>query len=176
MNISSKQLNLLHHTLGLRPDQRQPYRNHFVAGPGHHDQADLLALVCAGLMTREPAPKFCAPGDEVFRCTEDGAEYALERLPKPPKRTRYDEYLDADYGHSFAEWLCIDPPEVETRTDWSTRKTEYRMVRNRYGISRRSSTVVGEWKPTKKEAKASYKAALKKHKDQVRSWRTGVEA
>lgn len=40
----NNQLKLLHHTLGLRPDMREPYRNHFVAGPGHHDQADGVAI------------------------------------------------------------------------------------------------------------------------------------
>ena len=53
---SPQQIELLHHTLGLSPRCREPYRNHFVAGPGHHAQADLLELVRLGLMERARAP------------------------------------------------------------------------------------------------------------------------
>ncbi|WP_395406261.1 hypothetical protein ACHMW6_06210 [Pseudoduganella sp. UC29_106] len=167
MNIS-----LLHHSLGVRPDRREPFRNHFVAGEGHHDMPDLLKLVEAGYMVRRPAPAFCGHGDEVFYVTEAGRAFALDNLPPPPKKSRYDEYLDADYGHSFATWLCIDVPQVEHRTiylEGGKWREECRLVRTGYGDYRKPR-IEGEWKPTKKEAKASYKTALKKHQDQMRAW------
>ena len=34
VSIPEQQLRLLHHTLGLRPDQRESHRNHYLAGPG----------------------------------------------------------------------------------------------------------------------------------------------
>lgn len=88
---TQRQVELLHHTLGLSIDHRDPYRNHFVAGPGHHDMPDLEVLEALGLMARSPTPKFCADGDIVFRVTDAGRAVALDSLPPPPKPTRYGE-------------------------------------------------------------------------------------
>lgn len=150
MSPTPAQLNLLHHTLGLRPDQRNPFRNHFMAGPGHHDQPDLEALEAAGLMVRGKPPVFCDQSDVLFRVTDAGRALALDLLPQPPKRTRYEQFLCADCGLSFAEWLGIDRPRIEIcgyfRPGGAVRMT--------------SSRATGEWKPTRKEAKDSYKAVL----------------
>lgn len=154
--VTEQQLALLHHTLGVTPKRREPYRNHFVAGQGHHDLADLKVLQEAGLMGRSPTPAFCDVDDMVFHVTDAGRAFALDNLPQPPKLTKYGEYLDADTGHSFADFLGINPPRLET--DFPLRgPTLYRYARCdwRYKVD-----VVGEWKPTKKEAKATYKAAL----------------
>lgn len=162
--VTEQQLGLLHHTLGLTPKRRQPYRNHFVAGQRHHDLADLQALEQAGLMGRSPTPAFCDVDDMVFHVTEAGKALAIEKLPQSPKLTRYGEYLDSDTGHSFAEFLGINLPRLEY--DFPLRgPTLYRYVRRdwRYAVD-----VVGEWKPTKKEAKATYKAALRAKKAQQR--------
>lgn len=43
-NPTEQQIELLHHALGMRPGQREGRRNHFVAGPGHYDMANLEAL------------------------------------------------------------------------------------------------------------------------------------
>lgn len=161
--ITSNQLAVLHHTLGLRPNQRNAYRNHFVAGHGHHDKPHLEALVSAGLMVRVQSPGFLGEGDEVFACTSAGKEYAEEHLPMPPpppKLTKFDEFQDADTGYSFAEYLGIRKPEYEYRR--SGKRGEYRMFRREYDYSR---DVEGEWAPTKKAAKASYKAALQAYKE-----------
>lgn len=162
MNVTPHMLHLLHHALGLRPDRRESFRNHFLAGPGHHDQADLEALESAGLMKRAKTPVFCADGDVTFVCTDAGKNYAIDNLPPQPpepKRNNYREYLDADYGHSFSEWLGINKPEYEVRGAWG--KYEYRMFRrNRPYTWGAWGAVSGDWKPTKKEAKASYKNAL----------------
>jgi hypothetical protein len=160
------QVHLLHHTLGVTPQRRAPYRNHFVASRGHDDLLDLKALEAAGLMARSRTPKFCDPDDMVFHVTDAGRDFALENLPQPPKRTRYEEYLDADTGHSFVEFLGINPPRVEWNREWGN-ASRYRYVRLDW---RYRQEVIGEWKPSKKEAKASYKAALKKHNDEARAW------
>lgn len=161
--ITSNQLAVLHHTLGLSPNQRNAYRNHFVAGHGHYDTPHLEALVSVGLMARVKAPAFLADGDEVFSCTPAGKEYAEEHLPMPPpppKLTKFEEFQDADTSHSFAEYLGIRKPEYELRGYWGS--LEHRMFRRRqYDYSR---DVEGEWAPTKKAAKASYKAALQAFK------------
>lgn len=155
MNITPHMLHLLHHTLGLRPDRRESFRNHFLAGPGHHDQSDLEALEAAGLMCKRNAPAFCGEGDIVFSCTDAGKDYAVENLPPEPPRTRYDDYLRSEYSDSFADYLGINKPKFETRGSWNN--YEYRMYRStRYDYY----DVVGEWKPTRKAAKESYKTVL----------------
>lgn len=155
ITTTGHQLNLLHHTLGVTPTRREPYRNYFVAGPNHHDMSDLEALEDAGLMIRTRKPDFLKQSDIVFAVTDAGRSYALDNLQQPPKRTKYDEFLDADYGHDFAEWLGITLPRVEYDRDGNCQFTR---VRRGNGWTER---IEGEWKPTKKEAKASYKEALK---------------
>ena len=161
--VTEKQLGLLHHTLGVRPDRRDPYRNYFLAGPGRHDQADLEALEAAGMMARSAAPAFCPADDIVFRTTEEGRAFALDNLPQPPKLTRYGEYMDADTGLSFTEYLGIRLPRV----DWNYEtgeKCRYRYTRLDWHYS---IDVQGEWKPTKKAAKESYKEALARYHGKV---------
>lgn len=157
--ITTHQLHLLHHTLGLDERRREPWRNYFMAGDGHHDQPDLEALEAAGLMRRGRTPSFCDDGDVLFICTDAGKDYAIEQLPAPRKRTRYQQFMDDDYGHSFAEWLGIDLPRVESNYRYG-KDCRWRYVRRDYC----SITVAGEWAPTKKAAKASYKAALAAHR------------
>lgn len=94
----------------------------------------------------------------------DGIEYGDVVDYVPPKLTgrqqaakcNYQEYLDADYGHDFAEWLGINVPQVEYNG-----RGECRM--SRLG-NYRDSSIYGEWCKTKKAAKASYKDALKKYR------------
>lgn len=165
------QVSLLHHTLGLSERRREPYRNHFVASEKHSDIRHLEALERAGLMERRPAPKFLNQGDIVFAVTDAGHEAALAALPKPRKRTRYEEYLDADGcgGDSFGEFLCGSKlPQFESEYDYRAGRYHYRyrMYRRAYAhdYDRHGyRDVESEWCATKKDAKASYKAALKAH-------------
>lgn len=150
IEITSGQLGLLHHTLGINERRRSPFRNHFMAGPGHYAQADLEALESHGLMVRGQTPGFCDPGDALFRVTEAGREHAIAALPAPRKRSRYEEYLDADVGYSFAEFLGIEVPQRDYSRDRRTPK-HFRLV---------SKLAKGGYAPTLKDAKASYKAAL----------------
>lgn len=152
--ITPAQLHLLHHTLGVTPERRTPYRNHFVAGDGHHDMPDLLALEAAGLMKRSSTPKFCEQGDIVFTCTPAGQDHAALNLPMPPKRSRYWEFRDSDCGNSFAEWLGIEVPRRKYNDCVWRCDPKYNWVRFE------SSKATGEYCKTLKEAKASYKAAL----------------
>jgi hypothetical protein len=158
--ISQDQIRILHHTLGLRTDRREPYRNHYVAGQGHHAQADLDALESAGLMERTRSPGFLAEGDMVFICTKAGIDHAINHIPPEPKRTKYQEYLNSDCGLTFAEWLGIEVPRLEY--DYRGNYRYSRPMRDYSGF------VYGEWKPTKKEAKASYKTALKAWKERFK--------
>ena len=80
--MTVRQMNLARHALGLPNRRRTSYRNHFVAGPGHTDYDDWVALVRAGLATRRKGSPITG-GDDVFYLTRDGAKAALndrERL------------------------------------------------------------------------------------------------
>lgn len=164
-SIVAKHVAILHHALGLTPERRTPYRNHYMAGVGHHSQAELLDLEAAGLMAQGCAPSFCEEGDMLFMCTEAGKAFALERLPLPPKRTKYDEYYHSESSLTFAEWLGIDVPRREQSYDYRTP--------NHFRLKSRRAT--GDYAPTLKEAKASYKAALAANRVQEKAWATGVQ-
>lgn len=94
----------------------------------------------------------------------DGIEYGDVVEYEPPKlnarqyasKRNYNEYLDADSGQNFAEWLGIYVPEFEYHT--MAGKSLCRMFRRGpYG----ARDVQGNWCSTQKAAKASYKQALR---------------
>jgi len=191
VNISKIQLGLLWHTLGLRPecrDSRHAYRNRFIAGSGHSDVTELEALVILGLMGRRKPPAFCDQSEFLYYATESGEKLAIEKMPPAPplpKRTNFDAYLDeSECYDSFSHFLGINRPMFQQRGHWGER--EFRMVRyprgsvhyvtwRHYSLTNWSPyatlEVAGDWAPTQKEAKASYKESLKKYQIEERSKR-----
>lgn len=162
------QLELLQHTLGLSEERRESYRNYFVAGSGHSDMRHLEALERAGLMERRRSPKFLVDGDIVFAATDAGRDAAVAALPAPRKRTKADDWRDRDGCESFGEFLCGDKlprferrraPRGETGDRFGDQHRMFRMHTACWSDYERE--VEGVWSPTMKEAKASYKAALK---------------
>jgi len=77
-------------------------------------------------------------------------------------KTRYSEFVNADYGHSFAEWLGITVPVLDTRYDF--RNGHQYQYSRWYGCTK----VCGTWEKTMKAAKASYKAAVAAHKKYIK--------
>lgn len=63
MQATPQQVRLLQHTLGLSEHQRRSYRNHFVAGPGHHDMPDLDARQRHACHGPRAARKVCGHAD-----------------------------------------------------------------------------------------------------------------
>jgi hypothetical protein len=111
MKLTEKQLHILQHSLGLdQYGQGNQYRNRFFTGPGSSDFADCNALVEAGLMRDDGAQKMCA-GDHFFYVTEAGIKQVEIQSPSPPKifrsKRRYLEWLDADCGMKFGDWLKL---------------------------------------------------------------------
>ncbi|EPH1406029.1 hypothetical protein MMK79_004767 [Klebsiella oxytoca] len=156
-------IELMQHALGINERNRTPYRNYFLAGDGHADNEMWEKLVSDGFATSRPAPDFVG-GGVLYHVTDKGEELAITSLPEPKKKTRYEEYLDADSCLPFGEWLLgYQLPEVEY-----DRHGKCRMFRcsydTTYGYPRRD--VQSEWCPTKKAAKASYKEALRKSKQE----------
>lgn len=169
--LTARQLEILHHTLGLRPDRRESYRNYFVASEGHHDIEVLRELEALGLMERVPGPSFLAEGSITFMVTGVGKAIALAHLPFPPQLTKYREWIARDCNYSFGDFLTNGRlPKFEQR-GWSwERDVRYRMYREVWDDYDRCHyrDVQGEWMPTKKEAKVSYKIALAAHRNKMK--------
>jgi hypothetical protein len=153
MHVALTQLHILQHSLGLDEYGRgRPYRNHYVAGGDDVNKCRSLADL--GLM-KEHKPTSISGNSPWFSVTPAGINTISEQSPKPPRlsaaKSRYQEYLDVgDCYENFAHFLGYDKPEFETQ--WAMGKPSlYRM---------KSVRAIGEWCPTKKEAKSSYKTAL----------------
>lgn len=155
MNISQSSVELMQHALGINERNREPYRNYFLSS---HEDNEWEELVSKGLATSYPAPNGVC-GDIYYQVTDEGKDVAISQLPEPKKQTKYDEYLDADTCITFAEWLGIKLPEYEWRKRGN--KYEYRMYRETRNQYWHLTRIEGEWMPTMKAAKASYKEALK---------------
>ena len=103
--LSGEQLQILQHALGVDEfGQGEMYRNHFCAGG--RDEDICRSLVDLGLMrtfTRSYLP--------YYNCevTDAGKQAMLAQSPKAPKlsrsQQRYRQWLKADTGRSFIEWL-----------------------------------------------------------------------
>lgn len=159
----SSKIELMQHALGISEHNREPYRNYFLAGEGHTDNPTWQKLVEEGLAKAGPAPKWSC-GDTVYEVTDEGKALAIAALPAAKKRTRYDEYLRSEVCESFWEWLGIELPVYEER-EIGPYKYVYRMVRRSCAWDSYYD-VCGDWMPTKKAAKASYKDALRKQRQE----------
>lgn len=110
MTTTAEQLHILQHALGLaQNDARPAYRRHYVCAPGHHGYDDCEALTAAGLMVKRDSSALTG-GDNCFLVTERGEQVARDAWERAkPKLTRsqrrYREWLDADCGATFGEWL-----------------------------------------------------------------------
>lgn len=109
--MTKEQLQILQHSLGVdeygrTPRGYTPYtRNHFCAGGA--DEATCRELVAMGFMVQHPTIDWLP----YFNCsvTPDGIKAMHKESPPAPKLTagqkRYREFLDADTGESFGQWL-----------------------------------------------------------------------
>ena len=94
--LDDKSLHILRHSLGMDDNGHgNMYRNHYVAGPGHHSYDRLLALVQSGHMEKGDACKFLPSGDEVFYVTEKGRAVAfVPEPPLPPAKRRWKAFRE----------------------------------------------------------------------------------
>lgn len=107
--VSENQLHYMQHALGLdRYGQGSRYRNYFTSGPHCDGWEELNGLVALGLMKRHE-PREITGGLHCFTVTDLGGRYVAAHSEKPPKLTRsqvrYREWLNADTGIPFGEWL-----------------------------------------------------------------------
>jgi hypothetical protein len=109
-------LHILQHSLGVNQyGQGNQYRNHFVTSKGSKDYDGCMELVARGLMTRR-AGNALSGGDDVFFVTPAGIDYVALNSPAPPpekkltrSQRRYRDWVRADSGLDFSEWLGIKP-------------------------------------------------------------------
>lgn len=106
MPLTPKQLEILQHSLGVDQHGQGPmYRNHFCAGSD--DEPACRELIALGYMQHH-ATTAVFPD---FNCsvTAAGKQAVRDESPAPPKLTRsqrrYRDFLKADSGVSFREWL-----------------------------------------------------------------------
>lgn len=76
--MTPRQIELARHALGLTQQRRKSYRNRFMAGPGHADYDEWLAMVTNGDADRVGAESVPLGGDDdIFYLTPSGAQAAL---------------------------------------------------------------------------------------------------
>lgn len=84
--MTPAQRELARHALGLPNRSRTSYRNYFVAGKGHPDYTDWMAMVEAGEAVRREGKTLPFAGDDCFYLTFNAALAARNR----------DEHLDRE--------------------------------------------------------------------------------
>lgn len=170
ITLSEKQLNTIGHSLGINlynaklsndpKDKFIPiefYRNYYCVGSllGFTDEMKHLEEI--GFIE-----KWMHHEQLYFQITSTGIKYFTEYfiqevtntyVPLPKSKNTYNEFLHDDGYGSFSDFLGIEPPTRERSKDG------VRLVSTKY------HTVKGEYCKTLKEAKASYKTALKAFKD-----------
>ena len=110
-SMNPRHLRILQHALGADKYGRGTfYRNRYVVGPDCDGFDDCRALVAAGFMI-DSGPVEWMGCQHSFRVTEAGITAMREASPEPPKLTRserrYREFLNADSGYTFEEWLKV---------------------------------------------------------------------
>lgn len=119
--MNPKLLHILQHSLGCDDYGRTSYRggnegdgcfefsrNRFVTDPGNGDGLLCVELVNLGLM-KDHGAQSIAGGMHCYIVTREGVAAMKQHSPKPPKvsrsRSRYLQFLHADLGCTFAEYL-----------------------------------------------------------------------
>lgn len=115
-SISVEQLNILRHAIGYGDDGQDRYhgraaderRNFFVTYPDAPDWPACKALESLGFLAAR-GPRKMLGGDYLFTVTDEGREVVMLHKPLRKKLTasqrRYQDFLDADSGMTFKDWL-----------------------------------------------------------------------
>ena len=84
MPVEPGDAEIMEHALGIDRKWRRKrdwcYRNHYVAGTGHHAEARVARLCEAGLMVDCGRQPLLRPGERLYRVTAEGG--AFLKLPK----------------------------------------------------------------------------------------------
>ena len=117
-------LHILQHALGRdqygiqRKNGGVDYRNHFCADEGSDDFELCRKAVSDELMT-ERAPSVISGGSHVFIVTAKGVDNVALNSPAEPRLSRsaqrYRDYISADTGLSFAEYMGFGRSKLKRR-------------------------------------------------------------
>lgn len=110
--LTKQQLQFLQHSLGYDQYGRcSTDRNHFVTDEASSDGRVCLELVAMDLMSNDGPRSLCG-GMSVFHVTRKGKDAMRLQSPQPPPpekltpgKQRYRDYIRADSGLSFREWM-----------------------------------------------------------------------
>jgi hypothetical protein len=80
VEITLREMSIIKHLLGL-DYKDSPFRNHFVAGPGHSDIKHLESLVSKGLMEKRSDPFDEVNENYIYHVTDEGRQKAIESHP-----------------------------------------------------------------------------------------------
>lgn len=80
--MTTKQIELARHALGLPNKRKRTYRNRFVAGDGHDDFPEWELMVAEGNAEKRDGSTVPFGGDHIYYLTEQGARLALKRGEK----------------------------------------------------------------------------------------------
>lgn len=166
-SLSAYQMELISHSLGIdiyyslhsrrQSDKILPdkfYRNYFSSGESGDARKTLDELE-----KMEVVKSFLKFGNTIFVVTEFGIEWFRNQFKREvtdkfvmPSRSvvQYQDFLHADCGLTFAEYNGIKLPKFEYNSQYLVR-----MVSTKY------EDVKGDWCELKRDAKSSYKIALK---------------
>ena len=115
-------LQILQHTLGLDQFGRgTKYRNHFVSGEGHHDQAAIMEMVREGLMAEHRVSgSALAGGSFCYYVTAAGEAFIAENSPKPPKLTQSQLRGERrEFGECFESFRDFLRWDLDPERSWN---------------------------------------------------------
>lgn len=172
LKLSENQLNIIGHSIGINlyharlsynpKDKVLPsefYRNYYCVGTPQGFNDDMKYLESIGFIE-----KSMHHNQLYFHITTTGINYFKEMftnevtntyVPLSKSKNTYREFLHDDGYGNFSDYLNIDLPKQERS------KEGIRLVSTKY------NTVKGEYCKTIKEAKISYKTALKTFKNKA---------
>lgn len=176
IELTDSQINTIGHSIGINvyharlsnnpKDKFLPeefYRNYYCVGNEDAFTEEMKQLEEIGFIE-----KWIHGKQLYFEVTKEGVDYfkkyfteeiTCKRKPISKSEERYNDYLDADCGENFKEFLGIEMPEREYS------KEGVRLVSVKY------KNVKGEFSKTLKNAKQSYKESLKNHLSKMKNER-----
>ncbi len=174
ITLSDKQLDIIGHSLGINvyharlssnpKDKFLPnefYRNYYCVGSESIFTEEMKNLEQINFIE-----KWMHGKQLYFQITDEGINYfknyfieeiTCKRKPITKSEETYNQYLDADCGENFVEYLDIQLPERE----WSNKGV--RLVSTKY------KGLCGEFCKTLKDAKISYKLVLRNKLNQIKN-------
>jgi hypothetical protein len=182
--MTTEQFDIIGHTLGINcyharlstrmKDKYLPdefYRNYYNYGLLSVEFQKMINLGYIKLYQRYDMNYFhvTEKGIQLFR-DKFITEITSVFIPPSKSKQKYQEYIDSDYGGSFSDYLGINLPVVEyfKRGSYKDFFDDFHKSGQVRIISIKYPSVKGKYCDLLKDAKSSYKQALKQYKHQLK--------